>query len=760
MELIERCAELEAVDRAVRSVAGGSGAALLIEAPAGRGKSALLDAAAARAVAAGWLVRRSAHGPAEQALPFNVIRTLLEHPVRGADIADPAAAPALALLRDGRPADDAFAHSFFRLCGALAAGRPLALLVDDAQWADAASLDALAHLARRAGDVPVLVLLAARPPVPDALAGAAPVLRPAPLSADGAARLLGRAPDAWTARCHRATGGDPWLLGELARRGAEPSASARLTVRLRLAQLTPDERAIVRAVSLLETVGARARGAGAERAACPQAAHDVVAVAGVEPGALHPALERLAAAGLCAADGVRLAHPLIGAAIGADLPAEERERLHRAAAAVLHERGEAPELVAEHLLATSPAADPATTAQLQAAASRAAHRGEPRRAAVYLERALAERARGDDRARLLLQHAGAAFHAGSPSARRRLHEAHKTARDARTRVDALTQLAAMQAADPHDDRLDALLAGPELSDASADVRLAAELARLDALLARPDRHAERARRVSVLGRRALPSEELRRAAAAHRAWSGAETGRLDAARCAQLARDAVTGDVLLHRAAFHLGARVLTLTDHVAAAEEAIGRLRDVAVRRGSDALRAAAAWHAAELALHTGQLGAAEDEARQAHALAAEPTIVAGGALAVLVMALAERGALDEAAALLATRRPATYDAPLRHARARLALAAGDDELAASEAREAGRRHLAHGQSNPAWSSWRSTRALALAQLGRNDEAVAVADEAVALAAAFGAPTAHANALHARAVSEPDVARRDALAA
>jgi DNA-binding CsgD family transcriptional regulator len=131
-----------------------------------------------------------------------------------------------------------------------------------------------------------------------------------------------------------------------------------------------------------------------------------------------------------------------------------------------------------------------------------------------------------------------------------------------------------------------------------------------------------------------------------------------------------------------------------------------------------------------------------------------------VLVSALAERGALDEAAGLLGTRRPATYDAALRHARARLALAAGDYERAAEDAKEAGRRHVAHGQANPAWSSWRATLALALAHAGRSTEAVAVADEAVALAAAFGAPTAHAIALHARCVSETDLERRAERAA
>ena len=66
-----------------RLAAGASGVVVL-EAPAGLGKTALLDDAAPLAAAAGCLVRRAAPGPLERHFPFGVVRALLEAPLREA----------------------------------------------------------------------------------------------------------------------------------------------------------------------------------------------------------------------------------------------------------------------------------------------------------------------------------------------------------------------------------------------------------------------------------------------------------------------------------------------------------------------------------------------------------------------------------------------------------------------------------------------------------------------------------------------------
>ena len=82
--LIERDAELGALSRAVAGVRGGGGNAILVEGPAGVGKTALVDNAAALASRAGFQVRRTAPGPHDREFSFGAVRALLEAPLRDA----------------------------------------------------------------------------------------------------------------------------------------------------------------------------------------------------------------------------------------------------------------------------------------------------------------------------------------------------------------------------------------------------------------------------------------------------------------------------------------------------------------------------------------------------------------------------------------------------------------------------------------------------------------------------------------------------
>jgi DNA-binding CsgD family transcriptional regulator len=790
--LIERAHELEVLAGAVSRLASGGSGVVVVEAAAGLGKTALLERAAGLAAGAGCLVRRAAPGPLERHFPFGVVRALLEGPLRDAppkqraQLLDGAAATAGELLLDGTvPGGDAtmlVAHSVLWLCSALADERPLALFVDDAQWADRSSLEVLSYLARRVEDVPLLIAIGARAEDPGApsdllslLGGArsATVLHPQPLSSRGATQLIRRvAPD--TSRtvcrnCHRAVGGNPWLLGELARQiaahgpeaidapgsDAPPvTAIARSVVRRRMAELTPRDRGVVAALAVI--------GDGAPP-------HVVAAVAGVPVGELGPARDALQAAGLLAPGGERFAHGLIAVAVADDLPRTERERLHREAARALMAGRADADLVASHLLECGAQADPEVTELLLRAAGAAAQRGAPHTAAAYLERALEERAPGDDRGRMLAQLATVAFDAGLPDSRQRLREALHEVRDGASRIDVLTRLAALNVVDTGDGGLAQLFERELAADVDPHARLAIEAAALDTLMMIPDRHAERARRVAAIDLRQTADPLLKRVILAHRAWLGVESGTPDARACALLALEALDGDLLLHetrrRSAFHLCARVLVMTDQAEEAERAIGAMREAAIARGSLRLRAGAAWYASELALRTGRVAEAENHARLALDLVDEDVnMFTGGAVEVLVCALAERGAFQEARELLAERRldgelgEALWEIGIRHARSRLWLAEGDFERAHAEACEAGARREAQGRPNPTWTPWRSTAALALAHLGRRDEAAVLADAELALAERFGAPVPIAGALHARAVAEPDGAARLAL--
>ena len=105
--LIERAVEIEVLNGAVRCLAAGDGGVVVVDAPAGLGKTALLEHTAVTAADAGCLVRRAAPGPLERHFPFGVVRALLEAPLREASdgdraqLLDGAAARAGSLLLDG-----------------------------------------------------------------------------------------------------------------------------------------------------------------------------------------------------------------------------------------------------------------------------------------------------------------------------------------------------------------------------------------------------------------------------------------------------------------------------------------------------------------------------------------------------------------------------------------------------------------------------------------------------------------------------------
>ena len=340
--LIEREAELEVLAEAVDRLAAGGSGVVVLEAPAGLGKTALLEHAASLAIAAGCLVRRAAPGPLERHFPFGVVRALLEAPLRDVSAGDRAqpldgalASAGELLLKGvvpGREATMPVAHSVLWLCAAIAERRPLALLIDDAQWADRCSLEVLSYLARRIEDLPLLIVVAARAEDPDAAADllgliggarATTVLQPRPLTPRGAAMLIRRlAPDTrlFVARdLHRAVGGNPWLLGELARQIAAHGPDAierpvdealstigRNGLRRRLAELSVRDR---RVAGVMAVLGDDAP------------THVIAEVAGIPLGDLGPARGALLAAGLLAPGGERFAHGLIAGAVIGSLPA-------------------------------------------------------------------------------------------------------------------------------------------------------------------------------------------------------------------------------------------------------------------------------------------------------------------------------------------------------------------------------------------------------------------------------------------------------
>jgi len=735
--LIERAAELDAIDRAVAGLLADTGSVVVVEASAGLGKTALLDRAAELAADAGCLVRHASPDPGDRHFAFGVIRTLLEAPLRDATEAERAellagaATLAGALLLDGTAdcpdgeADCAapIAHSVMWLCARLSGVRPLLLIVDDAQWSDRASLAVLTYLAGRIADLPLVIVAAARTgdtrAATDLLtllgsARSATVLHPRPLSQMGAARLIRElAPGTPIHACadiHIAAAGNPWLIGELARAG-----SGRPVVRRRMAQLESRDRSVAAALAVL--------GDGAPRA--------ISRVAAITLDELGPARDALTAAGLVTPDGEGIAHELIAAAIRDGLPAAEHERLHRESARALMALAAPTENVARHLLDTRPHGDPDVAYWLE----RAAGNSSPSDAVTYLERAHDELGAGESRGRVLSALAAAAFDAGLPDPRRHLRDALCEGRDPGARIDALTRLAAYGVFFGGD-TADADLLSSELADPTGGAGM--QVALLDALVAIPERHAEHARLATELT--ATDDPVLHRAVLGHRAWVATRLGTADAEMCAAMANAALDRGLLLRearqRGAFHLCVAVLIVTDRFEEARRAIAALDAEALANESMPMRAAAAASAAQLSLRTGRVAEAEMQARDALELAPD-TAFATRAAELLAEALAERGAFEEAHELL------DNVAGVTGARTRLALAEGDFDAAYGHACEAADKAGA---------------ALALAHLGRRDEAVRLAEAELAIAERFRAPVPIARALVARAVAEPDDEARIAI--
>jgi predicted ATPase len=97
--LVEREREVAQLAALVDAVPSGEGRAILIEGPAGIGKSALLAQARQRAVESGSLVLAARGSELEREFPFGVVRQLLEAVVTGnGDVLTGAAAPAASVF--------------------------------------------------------------------------------------------------------------------------------------------------------------------------------------------------------------------------------------------------------------------------------------------------------------------------------------------------------------------------------------------------------------------------------------------------------------------------------------------------------------------------------------------------------------------------------------------------------------------------------------------------------------------------------------
>ena len=795
-ELLERGEELARIESALARGRDGRGSFVVIEGPPGIGKTALIAAGREAAQAAGMLVLRSRGAELEREFAFGVVRQLFEPPLAQTtgpdreDLLQGAAGMAASLLRlpgaDQNGAgmvagpDPSFAvlHGLYWLCANLAARRPMCLAVDDAHWADSASLRFLAFMLPRLEDLPIAVVMATRPRESGADTGLlaalstdalAETVRLEPLTSDGVAQFvadgLGEDPDPEFVRaCCRATRGTPFLLRELV--GAlradmvAPSAAAAGRVE-RIGARTVGRSILLRLDRLPEPAGRLARAlAILERGDLWQAAR----LAELEENEAGTAADVLAAADIVESGRpLAFVHPIVRTGIYAELAPGQRARGHRTAALLLAGQPGAAPRVAEHLLASEPGSDVWVVERLVGAAEAAARSGAPESAAVYLRRALEEPPDEERRPALLLALGMAEASAGLPSWPVHLEAALSSASDDSSRVAAAMVLAlalgrahrsatavevldrAASLVDPEHGELAVRLEAAAVGVGLIDIETAPSIAR---------------RRDALLGRaaedRPAPPELLAVAAfAAVLTNQPVAVGREFARRALAAGDEALAGRSDRPWYAHATWFSQTTVSMVWSECYDDVSPLLDgsiAAARATGDSGRFAVGLaHRGWVALRRGDLAAAEADTRtalDADALPA-PTFYRVLNAGILLDTLVERGDLDEAESALASIERETESGSLtavvlRFGRGRLRVAQGQIRDGLADLLAVGDMMVRANVTCPSFLPWRSEAATVHLTLGEAEAAARLAEEELALAQAFMAPRAIAVALRA----------------
>jgi DNA-binding CsgD family transcriptional regulator/tetratricopeptide (TPR) repeat protein len=246
MELLERDADLAVLDGVLTSTLEGEGRLVVVLGEAGIGKSALVRRfAGVHRDRARFLMTACDDLLAPQ--PLGPLHDLVR--VLGSPVAE--------LLGSGGVPGRLFPTFAAELAGRL---RPAVLVVEDLQWADGATLDWLAYLARRLTEIPVMLVLTCRDDERAALAELRRVLASAarnhveriqlaPLSSGAALTLVGDARR--TEEIMRLSGGNALLLTELADSDGALPQTIRDAVLKRMDRLSDPAREVVEVAAVV-----------------------------------------------------------------------------------------------------------------------------------------------------------------------------------------------------------------------------------------------------------------------------------------------------------------------------------------------------------------------------------------------------------------------------------------------------------------------------------------------------------------------------
>ena len=782
--LLERRHELARIESALADARSGQGRFVVVEGPAGIGKTALLTAARLAAANGGMRVLRARGTEMERDFAFGVVRQLFEPRLADAsdidrsDLLQGAAGVAARILGlPGAPApntsedftvDPSFAvlHGLYWLCANLAADEPLCLIVDDAHWMDGPSRRYLSFLLTRLDELQVALVLATRPcePGSDAELLAALATDPAadlmqlpPLTGAAIAELvtsdLGSAPDpSFVDACLRATGGTPFLvrvlLDALKEGSIEPTADAWRHVE-RIGARTAGRSINIRLRRLPEPAGQLAHAlALLEQSTLLEASQ----LAGLDVDEAADAAQILESAGILEPDRpLRFVHPLIRSGIYAELSPAERGRGHRRAAHILAEQPGTEIRVAQHLLLSDPAGDAWASDRLLAAAYAAGNHGAPESEAAFLRRALAEPPPTEKQPSILLDLGMAEASAGEAGWNDHLQQAVDRASDPTAAATAAMVLGlALSRAQRPGEAVEVLDRAAASLDAShSPLALVARGAAVFPAMNDPASASSLALRREVLLERSrsdptAPREVLAAAAfISVLANDPAEEGAELATRALIVPEQqeaSVERPWFSYSAWFSQITFALLWAEHYEEVRPLLDRSIEEAQLAGDSSRLSMGLANRSWLSLRRGDLNTAERDARTALAATKLPAPPMYRTLngALLAGVLVHQGEIAEANRLLETfeeeiEGESLIAAVLRFTRGRVRTAQARHRDALDDFEAIGRLLTRTQVTCPGFLAWRSEAALAQLALGNRDSAQQLAEEELELARSFG---------------------------
>jgi len=394
MKLLGRQAECDLLDGALADAFAGRSRVVVLRGEAGAGKSALLDYVFERAADRhDWHVATAVGVESEMELAHSGIHQLCAPLLDGLDRLPEPQSAALATVfgRETGPPPDPFlvALATLTLLAEVSDRQPVACIVDDAQWLDAASAQVLAFVARRLLAEPIAIVCAARSGIGDKILAGLPELSVGGLGDSDARALLlynvhGPLDAAVCEQIIKESHGNPLALLELPRTWNLAEFAGGFGLPDGQSVVGKIEQSYARRLQLLPSEAQLlVLAAAAEPLGDSMLLRSAAETLGIDLAVAEPAQD---AGLLTVGRRVEFAHPLVRSASYRSASAGDRRRVHRALAKATDAERD-PDRRAWHLARAAAGPGEDVAAELERSAGQAQARGGVAAGAAFLERA-------------------------------------------------------------------------------------------------------------------------------------------------------------------------------------------------------------------------------------------------------------------------------------------------------------------------------------------------------------------------------------